>query len=159
MTKKVKLNKAILGKKTFASRVEVEYYRRYETMKLKKDISKIRAVQRWFNEKFLNENPEVYKKIYAMLEKTNQETWLKIYKLFVEHEDDDIKIKQITAKTLVITGEQDIGSKPQMSKEISKLIDGSFCKIIKGGRHLCNIECSENFNLIIKKFIDNRNNA
>ena len=46
---------------------------RYETMKLKKDISKIRAVQRWFNEKFLDENPEVYKKIYTMLEKTNQD--------------------------------------------------------------------------------------
>ena len=79
-------------------------------------------------------------------------------KLIKEHYDD-MKIKQITAKTLLITGEQDIGSKPQMSKEISKLIDGSFCKIIKGGKHLCNIECSKNFNLIIRKFIDNSNNA
>jgi hypothetical protein len=40
MTKKVKLNKAILGKKNFASRVEVEYYRRYETMKLSKKLIK-----------------------------------------------------------------------------------------------------------------------
>ena len=132
---------------------------RYETMKLKKDITKIRAVQRWFNEKFLKANPSVYKKIYTILEKTNHKTWLQIYKLFVEHEDDDMKIKQITAKTLVITGEQDIGSKPKMSKEISKLIDGSLCKIIKNGRHLCNIECSENFNSIIKEFVDNRTNA
>ena len=35
-----------------------------------------------------------------MLENTNHETWLKIYKLFVNHEDDDMKIKQITAKLL-----------------------------------------------------------
>ena len=40
MTKKVKLNKAILGKKNFASRVEVEYYRRYETMKLNQQLIK-----------------------------------------------------------------------------------------------------------------------
>jgi pimeloyl-ACP methyl ester carboxylesterase len=66
-----------------------------------------------------------------------------------------MKIKQIKAKTLIITGEEDIGSKPRMSKEISKLIDGSLCKIIKGGRHLCNIECAENFNIIIREFIDN----
>ena len=132
---------------------------RYETMKLKKDISKIRAVQRWFTEKYLKKNPQVYKKIYSMLESTNQNTWLKIYKLFVQHEDDDMKIKQITAKTLIVTGQEDIGSKPRMSEEISKLIKGSLCKIIKNGRHLCNIECAENFNLIIKKFIDNRNNA
>ena len=132
---------------------------RYETMKLKKDISKVRAVQRWFSEKFLKENPTIYKKIYSMLENTNQETWLKIYKLFVQHEDDDMKIKQITAKTLIITGQEDIGSKPRMSEEISKLINGSVCKIIKNGKHLCNIECSENFNVTVKEFIDNKNNA
>ena len=68
-------------------------------------------------------------------------------------------IKQITTKTLIITGQEDVGSKPRMSKEISKLIQGSVCKIIKNGRHLCNIECAENFNLTIKEFIDNRNNA
>ena len=128
---------------------------RYETMKLKKDISKVRAVQRWFTEKFLKKNPIIYKKIYSMLEKTNHETWLKVYELFVQHEDDDMKIKQITAKTLIITGEEDIGSKPKMSEEISKLIQGSFCKIIKKGRHLCNIECAENFNTTLREFIDN----
>ncbi|MDC6465368.1 alpha/beta hydrolase [Pelagibacteraceae bacterium] len=132
---------------------------RYETMKLKKDISKIRAVNRWFTEKFLKENPNVYKKIYSMLNDTNQQTWLKIYKLFVNHEDDDMKIKQVKAKTLIITGEKDIGSKPEMSKEISKLIQGSWCKIIKNGRHLCNIECAEDFNITVKEFIDSRNNA
>ena len=132
---------------------------RYETMKLKKDISKVRAVNRWFTEKFLKENPKVYKKIYSMLNYTNHETWLKIYKLFVNHKDDDMKIKQIKTKTLIITGEKDIGSKPEMSKEISKLIQGSLCKIIKNGRHLCNIEYAENFNITVKEFIDNRNNA
>jgi len=129
---------------------------RYETMKLKKNLSKIRALQRWFTEKFLKENPKIYKKIYSMLEKTNQDTWLKIYKIFVEHVDDDMKIKQITARTLLITGEKDVGSKPRMSEEISKLIQGSLCKIIKDGRHLCNIECVENFNLTVKEFIDNK---
>ena len=132
---------------------------RYETMKLKKDVSKVRAVNRWFTEKFLKKNPKVYKKIYSMLNDTNQETWLKIYKLFVNHKDDDMKIKQIKAKTLIITGEKDIGSKPEMSKKISKLIQGSLCKIIKNGRHLCNIECAEDFNITVKEFIYNRNNA
>ena len=132
---------------------------RYEMMKLKKDITKKRAVYRWFTEKFINKNPLIYKKIYSMLENTNHETWLKIYKLFTQHEDDDMKIKQITAKTLIITGEEDIGSKPKMSKEISKLIQGSLYKIIKNGKHLCNIECAENFNITLKEFIDNRNNA
>ena len=38
MTKKVRINKAIFGKKVFNSRVELEFYRRYETMKLDKNL-------------------------------------------------------------------------------------------------------------------------
>ena len=90
-----------------------------------------------------------------MLENTNHETWLKIYKLFVYYEDSDESIKKISVNTLVVTGRDDIGSKPKMSEEISKLIQGSQCKIIEKGKHLCNIECAENFNITIKEFIDN----
>ena len=132
---------------------------RYEMMKLKKDITKKRAVYRWFTEKFIKKNPLIYKKIYSMLENTNHETWIKIYKLFVHHEDNDMNIKQIKTNTLVVTGSDDIGSKPRMSEEISKVIEGSSLKIIKSGRHLCNIECEENFNLTIREFIDNNKNA
>ena len=94
-----------------------------------------------------------------MLENTKHETWLKIYKLFIHHEDNDMKIKQITANSLILTGENDIGSKPEMSKNISKLIRGSELKIIKKGKHLCNIECCKDFNLTIKKFIDKNDKA
>ena len=132
---------------------------RYEMMKLKKDITKKRAIYRWFTEKFINKNPLIYEKIHSMLENTNHETWLKIYKLFVHHEDDDESIKKIAANTLVVTGRDDIGSKPKMSEKISKLIPGSQCKIIENGRHLCNIECAENFNITIKEFIDNNAQA
>jgi (E)-2-((N-methylformamido)methylene)succinate hydrolase len=128
---------------------------RYEMMKLKKDITKKRAIYRWFTEKYINKNPLIYKKIYSMLENTNHETWLKIYKLFVNHEDNDENLKKIKANTLLVTGRNDIGSKPKMSEEISKLIKGSQYKIIENGRHLCNIECAENFNITIEKFIEN----
>ena len=38
MTKKVRINKSIFGKKVFNSRVELEFYRRYKTMKLEKEL-------------------------------------------------------------------------------------------------------------------------
>ena len=128
---------------------------RYESMKLNKDVSKKRALARWFNEDFIKKNPDIYNKIYSMLERNQHENWLKVYKIFVYHQDDDISIKQIKANTLIITGENDIGSTPSMSKNISKIITGSEFKIIKKGKHLCNIECAENFNVTIKEFIDN----
>jgi (E)-2-((N-methylformamido)methylene)succinate hydrolase len=128
---------------------------RYETMKLNKDVSKKRAVARWFTEEFIKKNPLIYNKIYSMLNQNAHDTWLKVYKLFVYHEDDDMSIRQIKANSLVLTGENDIGSKPKMSEEISKLIIGSQYKTIKNGKHLCNIECAKIFNITIKEFIDN----
>jgi len=130
---------------------------RYEVMKKNKDISKKRALERWFSEDFIKKNPDIYKKIYSMLEKNNHNIWLKVYKLFVYHEDDDVSIKQINVKSLIITGENDIGSKPKMSENLSKLIAGSQFKIIKKGKHLCNIECPDNFNITLRKFIDKNN--
>ena len=127
---------------------------RYEMMKKNKTVSKKRALERWFTEKFIKKNPIIYKKIYSILEKNQHETWLKVDKLFVYHKDNDMSIKQIKANSLIVTGENDVGSKPEMSREISKLIQGSKCKIIKNGKHLCNIECAEIFNTTIREFID-----
>jgi len=128
---------------------------RYETMKLKKDNTKKRALYRWFTEEFIKKNPLIYKKIYSMLSDTDHETWLKVYKIFIDYEDDDIQIKQIKTNSLVLTGENDIGSKPKMSEKISKLIIGSQFKIIEKGKHLCNIECAEKYNITLKEFIQN----
>ena len=38
MAKKVRVNKAVFGKKLFNSRVELEYYRRYEMLKFSKEL-------------------------------------------------------------------------------------------------------------------------
>ena len=79
---------------------------------------------------------------------------LKVYKIFAYHEDDDMSIRQIKTNSLIVTGEDDVGSKPIMSENLSRLITGSRVKIIKKGKHLCNIECADNFNLTIREFID-----
>ena len=128
-------------------------------MKKNKDVSKKRALLRWFTEEFIKKNPNIYEKIYSMLENNNHDTWLKVYKLFVYHEDDDMSIKQIKTNSLIITGQDDVGSKPEMSQNLSKLIEGSKFKTIKKGKHLCNIECAEDYNIELKKFIDNNDTA
>jgi len=132
---------------------------RYESMKQKREVTKKRALARWFTEEFIKKKPHIYKKIYSMLENNNYNTWLKAYSLFAHHEDNDLSLKQIKVNSLIITGENDVGSKPKMSENLSKLITGSQFRIIKGGKHLCNIECSENFNITIKEFIDNNAQA
>ena len=54
-----------------------------------------------------------------------------------------------------MTGSLDPGSTPEMSKNLSNdMINSSYIEI-KNGKHLCSIECADDVNINIKKFIEN----
>ena len=54
-----------------------------------------------------------------------------------------------------MTGSDDTGSTPGMSKELVKDLVNSTYIEIQNGKHLCSIECSDNVNMNIKNFINN----
>ena len=126
---------------------------RFELAKKSKNLSK-QALKRWFTDEYLEKNPNTYNKISSILEKNNMENFLKVYELFVSHKDNE-KFENIKTKTLVMTGEGDTGSTPEMSKNLSKVINNSIVKIIPKGKHLCSIECADDVNMSIKKHIQN----
>ncbi|MDA7576448.1 alpha/beta hydrolase [Candidatus Pelagibacter sp.] len=111
------------------------------------------ALKRWFTDKYLENNPDTYEKISSILSANDMANFLKVYELFVRHKNDE-DFKKIYCKTLVMTGENDIGSTIEMSQKLKDLIHNSELKIIKDGKHLCGIECADDVNLAIKNFID-----
>ncbi len=126
---------------------------RYELAKKSKSLSK-QALKRWFTDNYLEKHPNTYEKISSILEQNDIESFLKVYGLFVNHKDDE-EFNNIKTKTLVMTGEKDIGSTPEMSENLCKVIKNSKVKIISKGKHLCSIECSDEVNMAIKKHIQN----
>ena len=126
---------------------------RFELAKKSKSLSK-QALKRWFTDEYLEKNPNIYNKISSILEQNSMENFLKIYELFVNHKDDE-QFENIKTKTLIMTGEEDIGSTPEMSINLSKVINNSNVKIISKGKHLCSIECADDVNMAIKKHIQN----
>ena len=130
---------------------------RFEVAKTNRPASKKTAIRRWLSENFIKKNPDVYKKIYSILEKNKSTDFLKCYEIFVNYIDDDSMLKKINVNTLITTGENDVGSTPEMSKNLSKIIQGSKFIEIKGGKHLCSIECANDVNIVFKKFIDQNN--
>ena len=130
---------------------------RFEVAKMKRPASKHAALRRWFSEDFTKKNPEIYKKIYSVLEKNKRLDFLKSYDIFVNYVDDDKILKKINVSTLVVTGENDVGSTPEMSKNLSKMIQKSEFVEIKGAKHLCSIECADDVNITFKNFIDINN--
>ena len=130
---------------------------RFEVTKLKRADSKKTAIRRWLSENFIKKNPEIYNKIYSILEKNNHKDFLKCYKIFINYIDDDNILTKIKASTLITAGENDVGSTPEMSKNLSKIIQGSKFVEIKKGKHLCGIECANDVNIVFKEFIDKNN--
>ena len=124
---------------------------RFDQAKKELKLSK-QALKRWFTDKYLENNPEIYEKISSILSANNMNNFLKVYELFVNHKNDE-DFNKIKANTLVMTGEYDIGSTVKMSQELNALISKSQLKIIKDGKHLCGIECADDVNLTIKNFI------
>ena len=111
------------------------------------------ALKRWFTDKYLENNPDTYEKISSILSENNMANFLKVYELFVRHKNDE-DFEKIQTKTLVMTGEHDIGSTIEMSQQLNNVIKHSELKIIKEGKHLCGIECADEVNLTIKNFIE-----
>jgi len=126
---------------------------RYELAKKSKGLSK-QALKRWFTDEYLEKNPDTYNKISSLLDANDMNNFLKVYSLFVNHKDQE-DFSKIKVKTLVMTGEGDIGSTPEMTKELSNVIENSKDIIIPKGKHLCGIECSDEVNREIKLHIDN----
>ena len=126
---------------------------RFELVKKSKSLSK-QALKRWFTDDYLEKNPNTYNKISSILEQNNMENFLKVYELFINHKDNE-KFENIKTKTLVMTGEKDIGSTPEMSENLNKVINNSKVKIISKGKHLCSIECADDVNMSIRKHIQN----
>ena len=129
---------------------------RYNQTKLNKPISKL-ALKRWFSDKYLENNPKTYDLFMNILNKKPEDhkNFLKAYKLFANHKDDIETIQKINRKTLIMTGSDDSGSTPSMSKELVKDLVNSTYIEIQNGKHLCSIECADNVNMNIKNFINN----
>jgi pimeloyl-ACP methyl ester carboxylesterase len=129
---------------------------RFEQAKLNKPISR-QALKRWFSDKYLDENPEIYNEFMNILNKEPKDhnNFLKAYKLFANHRDDIELIKKIETKTLIMTGSDDPGSTVAMSESLSKdLVNSKFVEV-KNGKHLCSIECADDVNINLKNFIYN----
>ena len=129
---------------------------RYNQAKLNKPISK-QALKRWFSDKYLENNPETYNLFINLLNKKpdDHKNFLKAYELFANHYDNFEDIKKIDRKTLVMTGSDDTGSTPAMSKDLVKDLVNSTYIEIQNGKHLCSIECADDVNMNIKNFINN----
>ena len=113
----------------------------------------IDSINRWFSENYLNNNPQVYDFFYNLLEKKKDEDFLPAYKVFVNSDQYHIDYTNFKMPTLIMTGENEVGSTPLMSKRISKEIKNSDLYIIKDAKHGATVEQANIVNEKLNKFL------
>ncbi len=60
---------------------------------------------------------------------------------------------QIRVPTLIVVGDQDRVTPPELSRELAELIPDARMEVIAGAGHLGNLEKADEFNAIVEQFI------
>ena len=130
---------------------------RYQESRNGADITED-SINRWFSKSYLKENPDVYRFFFHLLESKKNEDFIPVYKVFVESDKNKLDLTKFNMPTLIMTGENEIGSTPQMSEDLHREIKNSILYIIKDAKHGATIEKANDVNNQLIKFLFNSKN-
>ena len=151
-----RINKLVLiGSVYKRSKKQINIVRnRYEKSKTGLNITEA-SIDRWFSKHYLNKNPDVYKFFFNLLENKKNNNFIPAYKVFIESDKNKLDFSKLDIPTLIMTGENEIGSTPRMSEELNKDINNSILYIIKDAKHGATIEKADVVNEQLTKFLFN----
>ncbi len=111
------------------------------------------TLQRWFTAPFAQRAPGDIDKVRAMILGTSLEGYIGCGSAIRDMSQSTMLLK-INAPTLVLTGRQDQGTTVEQATVIHRLVHRSRMLIIEDAAHLSNIEQPEQFNRVVRGFID-----
>lgn len=110
------------------------------------------TLERWFTAEFRAARPDVVERIASTLRANDPVGYAgscrAIAKLDLAEE-----VRRITAPTLIVVGDEDVGTPPQMAREIQQRISGSRLEILPNAAHLAPVEQAEAFNSLMLGFL------
>ena len=111
------------------------------------------TIGRWFTEPFRATRKDVTERIAEGIRKTPVAGFVGACQAISKIDVLD-RLKEIDCPTLVIVGEQDHGTPPEMARQIQANLRGSKLVVIPSAAHLSNIEQPEAFNDALESFLD-----
>ena len=111
------------------------------------------TIKRWFNKEFIERAPQEIDKVRAMILGTNVQGYTGCASAVRDMAQTTMLLK-IKAPTLVITVRQDPACTIDQALVLHKVIEHSKYVIIEDAAHLANIEQPEQFNKLLREFID-----
>ena len=102
----------------------------------------------------MRNNPDVLNYFLNILQENKSEDFLPAYKLFIESDNYALDFSNFNMPTLIITGENEVGSTPDMSKKLHQEINNSNLYIVPNAKHMATFERADLVNVEINKFIN-----
>ncbi|MBL8385263.1 MAG: 3-oxoadipate enol-lactonase [Burkholderiales bacterium] len=110
------------------------------------------TLARWFTEPFRAGHPEVVARIGATIRGTPPAGYAGCCAGISKIDLTD-RLKEIRCPTLVVVGEQDMGTPVEASRAIQANLPGAELVIIPSAAHVSNVEQPEIFNIVIRDFL------
>ncbi|WP_020497933.1 alpha/beta fold hydrolase [Sciscionella marina] len=108
------------------------------------------SVERWYSAEYLHAHPEVRDRTLARMAALDPDSYARAYRVLATT-DLAAELGTITAATLAMTGELDIGSPPEMTRRIAESVRTGRHVVFPGVRHSI---LSEIPDLITKEILD-----
>jgi 3-oxoadipate enol-lactonase len=110
------------------------------------------AVDRWFSDGFRKAHPEVLEARRQKSLQNDPESYVAAYRVLAGN-DLGHQLAAITAPTLVLTGEHDVGSSPRMAAFIHRQISRSSLHILPGLKHSILLEAPDQVAALLDPFL------
>jgi pimeloyl-ACP methyl ester carboxylesterase len=113
------------------------------------------ALSRWFSQEFAAEYPVIMQGYERMLRTNDATSFLAAYKCFATRDKQLVDlVSGISCPTLVMTGELDGGSTPDMARRLAATIPSARCIIIPLARHMMPVERPDEVNSVLLRFLE-----
>lgn len=113
------------------------------------------AMERWFTDAFRDANPETIELVREWVLANDKAIYPTIYRVLAAGVDEiTAPSPRIGSPTLVLTGDEDFGNGPEMTKAIAAEIEGAEALILPGLRHMALAEDPSAVNVPVKAFLD-----
>jgi 3-oxoadipate enol-lactonase len=110
------------------------------------------TLERWFTAEWRAEHPEELAAIGHLIARTPRAGYVGCCHA-IAHLDTRKHLAEVRAPSLVIVGEQDLGTPPAMARELAGLIAGARLEILPGAAHMSCIEQAGEFNRLLDAFL------
>ncbi len=112
------------------------------------------ALERWFTNRFRSANPQLMNLVRSWVTANDISIYHTIYRVLAEGVDEIAGRRfQIACPTLVMTGDQDYGNGPEMTRAIAAEIEGAEVCILRGLRHMALAEDPDAVNGPLSQFL------